>query len=72
MTLSRHGRDFVSSVRCCERAIAQVRAQVGKEKVIWGLSRGMDSGVVAVPLHESSGDQLQCVFEAEATAARSP
>jgi len=45
-----------------ERAIAQVRAQVGSGKVICGLSGGVDSSVVAVLLHEAIGDQLQCVF----------
>ena len=45
-----------------ERAIAQVRAQVGRGKVICGLSGGVDSSVVAVLLHEAIGDQLQCVF----------
>src|SRR6267143_5556591 len=45
-----------------ERAIAQVRAQVGKGRVISGLSSGVDSSVVAVLLHEAIGDQLQCVF----------
>jgi GMP synthase (glutamine-hydrolysing) len=45
-----------------ERAIAQVRLQVGDGKVICGLSGGVDSSVVAVLLHEAIGDQLQCVF----------
>ncbi|MBM3732533.1 MAG: glutamine-hydrolyzing GMP synthase [Acidimicrobiia bacterium] len=42
--------------------IAKVRAQVGKGKVICGLSGGVDSSVVAVLLHEAIGAQLTCVF----------
>ena len=43
-------------------AIAKVRAQVGKEEVILGLSGGVDSSVVAALLHKAIGDQLTCVF----------
>ena len=43
-------------------AIAKVRAQVGSEEVILGLSGGVDSSVVAALLHRAIGDQLTCVF----------
>ncbi len=43
-------------------AIDKVRAQVGKEEVILGLSGGVDSSVVAALLHRAIGDQLTCVF----------
>jgi GMP synthase (glutamine-hydrolysing) len=45
-----------------EEAVAKVRAQVGKEEVILGLSGGVDSSVVAALLHRAIGDQLTCVF----------
>ena len=43
-------------------AIERVRAQVGGDKVLLGLSGGVDSSVVAALLHRAIGDQLICVF----------
>jgi len=42
--------------------IDKIRAQVGKDKVLLGLSGGVDSSVVAALLHKAIGDQLVCVF----------
>ncbi len=42
--------------------IADIREQVGKGKVICGLSGGVDSAVAAVLIHEAIGEQLTCVF----------
>jgi GMP synthase (glutamine-hydrolysing) len=45
-----------------EHAVAVIREQVGKGRVICGLSGGVDSSVAAVLIHEAIGDQLTCIF----------
>lgn len=45
-----------------EDAIRLVRAQVGDDEVLLGLSGGVDSSVVAALLHRAIGDKLTCVF----------
>ena len=45
-----------------EDQIERVRAQVGSDEVVLGLSGGVDSSVVAALLHRAIGDQLTCVF----------
>jgi GMP synthase (glutamine-hydrolysing) len=57
------GSDALWSVgNIIEDAIDRVRTQVGKGKVLLGLSGGVDSSVVAALLHRAIGDQLVCVF----------
>ncbi|MGZ8247420.1 glutamine-hydrolyzing GMP synthase, partial [Methylomagnum sp.] len=43
-------------------SVETVRAKVGQDQVILGLSGGVDSSVVAALLHKAIGDQLTCVF----------
>jgi len=45
-----------------EDAIRRVKAQVGDDQVLLGLSGGVDSSVVAALLHKAIGDKLTCVF----------
>ena len=51
-----------TSANIIESSIADVRAKVGTDEVILGLSGGVDSSVVAALLHRAIGDQLTCIF----------
>jgi len=63
---------FVKQICACETlwtpanivedAIRRVQEQVGNDRVLLGLSGGVDSSVVAALLHRAIGDQLTCVF----------
>ncbi|HEX7388040.1 MAG TPA: glutamine-hydrolyzing GMP synthase [Castellaniella sp.] len=63
---------FVTDICGCERdwnmpdyvseAVARIRAQVGSDEVILGLSGGVDSSVAAALIHKAIGDRLTCVF----------
>ncbi|NTS77683.1 glutamine-hydrolyzing GMP synthase [Catenovulum sp. SM1970] len=51
-----------TSASIIEDAIAKMKAQVGDDEVVLGLSGGVDSSVVAMLLHRAIGDKLTCVF----------
>lgn len=51
-----------TSASVIEEAVAHIRQQVGSERVICGLSGGVDSAVAALLVHRAVGDQLTCVF----------
>ena len=51
-----------TSTHIIEEQIAEIRKNVGKDKVLLGLSGGVDSSVAALMLHQAIGEQLVCVF----------
>ncbi|GHO85390.1 glutamine-hydrolyzing GMP synthase [Dictyobacter formicarum] len=65
-------RNFLFRVCGCEpswtpghvidEAVEMIRQQVGNERVICGLSGGVDSAVAALLIHKAIGDQLTCIF----------
>ncbi len=73
---TQHGREiirnFVHAICKCgnewtmrnyvDLALDEIRKQVGEDRVILGLSGGVDSSVAAALLHKAVGDQLTCIF----------
>ena len=55
-------RGLWTAENIAEDAIDRVRAQVGGDQVLLGLSGGVDSSVVAALLHRAIGEQLTCIF----------
>ena len=51
-----------TNVSIIERAVQEIRDQVGGDRVICGLSGGVDSAIAAALVHKAVGDQLTCVF----------
>ncbi len=49
-------------VAVIEEQVERIRARVGSERVLCGLSGGVDSAVAALLVHKAVGDQLTCVF----------
>ncbi len=57
-----HGQQDWSSASFIDTTVGEIRQQVGRERVVLGLSGGVDSSVAAVLLHRAIGDQLTCIF----------
>lgn len=51
-----------SAASFVETTVAELKAQVGNDRVILGLSGGVDSSVAAVLLNKAIGDRLTCIF----------
>ena len=51
-----------SAASFVETTVAELKAQVGDDRVILGLSGGVDSSVAAVLLNKAIGDRLTCIF----------
>lgn len=56
------GRQDWSAVSFIESTVAQLKAQLGNDKVVLGLSGGVDSSVAAVLLNKAIGHNLTCIF----------
>ncbi len=71
-----HGREVIKNFvhRICgcgtdwtmrnyvDQAVEEIRSVVGKDRVLLGLSGGVDSSVAAALIHKAVGDQLTCIF----------
>jgi GMP synthase (glutamine-hydrolysing) len=57
-----HCRPTWTHVSVVERAVEEIRAIVGTDRVICALSGGVDSAVAAALVHKAVGDQLTCVY----------
>ena len=55
------GRDWTMH-NYVDQAVQAIREQVGRERVILGLSGGVDSSVAAALIHKAVGDRLTCIF----------
>ncbi len=55
------GKDWTMG-RYIDEAVEEIRAEVGRERVLLGLSGGVDSSVAAALIHKAIGDRLTCIF----------
>lgn len=56
------GHQEWSAAAFIETTVAELKAQIGSDRVILGLSGGVDSSVAAVLLNRAIGEQLTCIF----------